>query len=128
MTDPTRPDNGALRRVESAKIDSYETYLKDKHRPPSRGGNGRAWHSHVIKIDGHTYSFLGLGFRKWAYKTDTVSFDWQWNEAQRYRNIIPESFAACNKDGNEIVRGHRGTNPWRTGTTRAPVSRREWRD
>ena len=50
MTDPTLPDNGTIRRVESATIDSYEIYLKDKHRPPSRGGNGRAWHSHVIKI------------------------------------------------------------------------------
>jgi hypothetical protein len=60
MTEPTLPDNGAIRRVENATLQSYETYLRDRHRPPSRGGNGRAWHSHVIKIGEHTYSFLGL--------------------------------------------------------------------
>ena len=110
MTDPTLPDNGALRRVESAKIDSYETYLKDKHRPPSRGGNGRAWHSHVIKIDGHTYSLLGLGFRKWAYKTDTVSFDRQWNEAMAHgddgRASVPPRVEGLMKDGPMGKRPH----------------------
>ena len=128
MTDPTLPDNGAIRRVENATIDSYETYLKDKHRPPSRGGNGRAWHSHVIKIGEHTFSFLGLGFRKWAYKTDTISFEWQWDRSQRWRNIDPNTLEARDKNGAEVERGHRGSKPWRTATTRAPVSRREWRD
>jgi hypothetical protein len=128
MTDPTLPDNGARHRVVNAKIDSYVAYLKDKHRPPSRGGIGRAWHSHVITIGEHTYSFLGLGFRKWAYKSDTVSFAWHWDQTQRWRNIIPETFEARDKGGVVIVRGHRGSKPWRTATTRAPVSRREWRD
>jgi hypothetical protein len=128
MSDPTLPDNGAVHRVENASIDRYDTYLQDKHRPPSRGGNGRAWHSHVIRIGENTYSFLGLGFRKWVYLSDSVSFAWSWDRTQRYRNIDPDSIAARDRHGNPVTRGHRGTKPWRTATTRAPVSRREWRD
>ena len=124
MTERTLPDNGTIRRVENATIESYETYLKDRHRPPSRG---RAWHSHVIKIDEQIFSFLGLGFRKWAYKTDTISFEWQWESSQRWRNIDPDTFEARDKNGVEVERGHRGSKPRRTATTRAPVSRREWR-
>jgi hypothetical protein len=115
-------------RVANAKIDSYETYLKDKHRPPSRGGNSHAWHSHVLTVGSCTYSFLALGFRKWAYKSDTITFDWEWDKTQRYRNIMPESVVVRDKDGDIVIRGYRGSKPWRTATTRAPVSRREWRD
>ena len=51
MTDPTLPDNGAIRRVENASIDSYEMYRN------------------VIKIGEHSYSFRAR--LPQAYKTDT---------------------------------------------------------
>ena len=110
VSDPTLPDNGAIRSVENAKIDSYETYPKDKYRPPS-GGDKKAWHSHVVKIDGNTYTFLAPSRSQYAYKTDTVSFSWQWNETQRYRNIILETLEVRHKNGQEVVRGHRGSKP-----------------
>lgn len=53
-------------KVESAKIEKYAAYLKDKYRPPSRGGNTGAWHQHVMTIEGETYSFLARGARKWV--------------------------------------------------------------
>jgi hypothetical protein len=128
MTDPTLPDNGAIRTVQNATIDSYETYLKDKYRPPSRGGNKKAWHSHVIKIDGETYSFLAPSRSKYVYKTDTVSFSWGWDETQRWRNIIPDTLEVRDKNGQEVVRGNREWKPWRTANMRLPARRSEWRD
>jgi hypothetical protein len=58
-------------------------------------------------------------------KTDTVSFEWQWDRSQRWRNINPDTFEARDKNGAVVERGNRGSKPWRTATTRAPVSRRE---
>jgi hypothetical protein len=115
-------------RVENAKIDHYGAYLKENSRPPSRGGNTRAWHQHVIKIGDVSYSWLGLGSKKWIYASDTVSFTWSFDPSGKYRNVDPESIEVRDKDGNPALRGERGSKKWRTATTRAPVSRREWRD
>lgn len=115
-------------RVENAKFEFYGAYLKDKYRPPSRGGNTRAWHQHIIKIDGQNYSWLGLGSKQWVYATDTVSFDWSYDKSGEYRNVDPDSITVLDKDGKEVVRGERGTKKWRTATTRMPGSRREQRD
>lgn len=57
-------------------------------------------------------------------KTDTDSFEWQWDRSQRWRNINPDTFEARDKNGAEVERGHQGSKPRRTVTTRAPVSRR----
>lgn len=116
MTDPTLPDNGARHRVDNATIDGYRAQLLEKSRPPFRGGNTRAWHYHVIRIGEQDYSFRALGSRKWAYKNDTVSFEWKWNPAQRYRDIITETFEARDKSGVIVERGHRGSKPWRSDT------------
>jgi hypothetical protein len=115
-------------RVENAVVEKYGAYLKDKYRPPSQGGNTRAWHQHVLTIEGRTYSFLALGARKWVYSGDVLSFDWEWDESQRYRNILADTIKTRDKYGNVIVRGERSSKPWRTATTRLPASRREQRD
>ena len=115
-------------RIERTDIEDYQAYLKDKNRPPSKGGNTRAWHSHVLIIRGEKFSFLALGARKWVFASDTVSFEWNWNDTQEYRNIAPDTIKVWDKDGNEVVRGERGTKPWRTATTRLPGRRREWKD
>lgn len=117
-----------MQKVRDAKIQSYETFLAEKSRSPSKGGNGRAWHSHRITIDGERYSWLGLGFRQWIYKADTVSFEWEWDATHKYRNVDAGSIVVRDKDGKAVKRGERGTKAWRTATQRAPVSRREWRD
>jgi hypothetical protein len=101
--------------------------LKDKHRPPSKGGNTRAWHLHVLTIDRETYSFLALGARKWVFVGDTVSFDWDWDTTHRWRNIDPDTVITLDKAGSVVVRGHRGSKKWRNAEARMPVSRREWR-
>lgn len=115
-------------KIENSGFVSYEAFLKDKHRPPSKGGNTRAWHQHVIVIAGVKYSFLACGSKQWAYKGDKISFEWDWDPTKTYRNIVKETFRTVDRHGNPIVRGIRGDKPWRTATTRAPVSRREWRD
>lgn len=111
-------------KIENAKIESYATYLTENHRPPSRGGNGNALHAHVLNIDGEKYSFLGLGFRQWVYKSDTVSFEYEIKG--QYKNIIAESIVTRDRNGKEVVRGNRGfKRKLRTAETRMPVSRRE---
>lgn len=115
-------------RIENATVEHYGAYLKDKHRPPSRGGNTRAWHQHVLTISGEKYSFLACGAKKWAFLGDTVSFDWAFDESGQYRNIDSTTFEAVDKNGKPVVRGLRSSKPWRTAETRMPVSRREWKD
>ena len=113
--------------IKDARIEDYTTLLIEPSRSPSRGGNGRAWHSHQITIDGTRYSWRGLGFRQWVYKSDTVSFEWEFDKTEKYRNVDPHSIKTIDKSGKAVTRGERGTKGWRTATQRAPVSRREWR-
>lgn len=115
-------------RVENAKPDSYNAYLNEPGRPPSRGGNTRAWHAHVLVIEGTKYSFLALGARKWVFAGDMVSFEWRWNSTRNYRNILRETVQVVDKSGKTVVRGLRGDKPRRTAPARMPVSRREMRD
>lgn len=114
--------------VEDATPDDYRAILKDKYRPPSRGGNTRAWHQHVMTIAGERYSFLALGARKWVYAGDMVSFTWSWDASRQYRNVDPNSVMVRNKAGEPVVRGERGSKKWRTAETRLPVRRSEWKD
>lgn len=122
-------DDAMLRgRIENKRIEHYKKYLTEPYRPPSKGGNTSARHAHVLIIDGEKYSFLALGSQQWAYKSDTVSFEYEITK-EGYRNIIKETFVARTKDGVEVVRGNRGFKPrLRTAKTRMPASRREWRD
>lgn len=114
--------------TENAVVQSYGAYPKDKSRPPSRGGNTGAWHQHVLTIDGETYSFLARGARKWVFASDRVSFEWDWDESRRYRNIVPASLTTVDRHGRSVRRGDRTSKPWRTAEARLPASRREQRD
>jgi hypothetical protein len=115
-------------RVERAEVEHYGVYLKDKSRPPSRGGNSRAWHQHVLTIGGERYSFLAAWSGKFVYKGETVSFDWDWDEDKRYRNVEISSVFAVRANGEEVVRGDRGSKAWRTADNRLPARRSEWKD
>lgn len=112
-------------RVERAEFESYGVHLKDKSRPPSRGGNTRAWHQHIITISGERYSFLATWSGKFVYKGETVSFDWEWDESGKYRNVDVTTVVAVSKASVEIIRGDRGTKKWRTADTRLPARRSE---
>jgi hypothetical protein len=115
--------------VERTTIEAYfQPSLMDKYRPPSRGGNTKARHQHVIKIAGQTYSFLAAGARKWVLKNDTVSFDWKWDQSGKYRNVVPETIKTWDKNGDSISRGDFDWKPMRSASTRMPGSRRERRD
>lgn len=74
-------------KVEKANVENYGVSLKDKPRPPSRGGNKKAWHQHVITIGGENYSFLAAWSGKFVFKGETTSFDWEWDSTQKYRNV-----------------------------------------
>lgn len=115
-------------RVEDVTLDVYRAILKDESRPPSRGGNTRAWHQHILTIDGERYPFLALGARKWVFAGDRVSFEWSWDASHRYRNVDPNSIRVRDKTGKPVVRGNRGGKKWRTAETRLPARRRDWKD
>ncbi|BBV41350.1 hypothetical protein [Citrobacter portucalensis] len=114
-------------KVKDAKIEEYFTVLKEKSRPPSKGGNTKALHAHYIKIDGMLYSFLAFGSKQWIFKTDRVSFEFEMNG--EYRNILRESIITIDSNGEVVIRGLRGfSKKLRTADTRLPASRRECRD
>ena len=115
-------------KIGPIKVKNYRTFLVDKYRPPSKGGNTRAWHRHSFEVDGATYSYLALGSRKWVYASDTVEFIWSWDATGKYRNVVTSSMATLDKNGKHVVRGERGTKKWRTAPTRMPASKREQRD
>lgn len=112
-------------RVESASIEGYSSRLVENARPPSRGGNTGAWHRHVMIIGGEPYSFLAAHAGKFVYKRETVSFDWEWDDSGRYRNVDVGSLVAHRPDGSAVVRGNRASKTWRTATTKAPGRRSE---
>ncbi|WP_073963446.1 hypothetical protein [Serratia grimesii] len=114
-------------KISGKKISAYQKILVEKSRPPSRGGNGKALHSHIITIDGIRYSFLANDSKQWVFKSDTVSFEYESEGV--YNNINRESITTVDKNGDSIIRGNRGyTKKMRTADTRLPGSRRECRD
>lgn len=113
--------------IENKSFEAYGLFLRENHRPPSRGGNTKALHSHVLTIEGDRYSFLALGSQQWAHKSDTVSFEYEVNDG--YKNVVKETFRAFSKSGEAVVRGNRGfKKQLRTAVSRLPASRREQRD
>lgn len=114
-------------QIINAKIENYTTILKEKSRPPSKGGNTKARHSHAIFIDNVMYTFLAFGSQQWAYKTDTVSFEYDVVD-DKYNNIKNETLVTVDKNGDHVVRGNRGSKKLRTADTRLPARRSEWKD
>lgn len=111
--------------ITAAQFEHYGKYLKEPSRPPSRGGNTRALHQHVITIRGQKYSFLALGSQQWAFKSDNVSFEY--DVVNGYKNIDKSTFKTVDSNGKVVVRGNRGTKPkLRTAQTRMPAKRSEW--
>lgn len=118
---------GEAGRVELRPFEAYTTVLIEPGRPPSKGGNTRALHSHRLTIDGEHYSLLALGTKRWVFKTDVVSFDFI-TATEGYRNILKQSLRTFDKNGKAVPRGDRGAkSKLRTAQARAPGSRREWR-
>ncbi|HDL8239499.1 TPA: hypothetical protein U5D93_003498 [Yersinia enterocolitica] len=114
-------------KLENKKISDYQIYLKEKSRPPSRGGNTKALHQHVVTIDGEQFSFLANDSKKWIFKSDKVSFDYVLNGV--YKNIERESIVTTDKNGVVITRGNRFYHKkLRVADSRLPGSRRECRD
>lgn len=111
----------------SKKIESYKVFLKEHSRPPSRGGNTKALHAHVLEIEGERYSFLAFGSQQWVFKADTVTFEFEVT-ADGYKNVLTDTLRTADHKGNVVVRGSRGTKRLRTAPSRLPSSRREQRD
>lgn len=114
-------------KVESKHFEKYGLFLVEKYRPPSRGGNTNALHSHTLTIEGERYGFLALGSQQWAYKYDTVSFEYEVKDG--YKNILIDTFVAISKSGSPIIRGNRGfKHTLRKADTKMPASHSEQRD
>lgn len=119
---------GKRNKVGPVEVNSYRAFLVEPSRPPSKGGNTRAWHQHSFEIDGERYSFLALGAKRWVFANDTVEFEWHWDESGRYRNVDPVTIRTINARGETAARGEHGTKKWRSAPPRMPGSRREQRD
>lgn len=120
--------NEARQELSWTSFDEYNTYLFEKSRPPSRGGNTGALHTHFIKIGGETYSFFAVGAKKWAFKGDQIRFSFVIKDG-KYRNADRESIEVRDKGGNPVVRGDRShKSKLRTADTRLPARRSEWKD
>lgn len=114
-------------RVENARWQRYVTRLTEPHRPPSKGGNTTARHSHGLVIDGACYWFVAKGARKWVVKRDTVSFDFK--REGRFLQVVRGTLEVRDENGQVVARGLRGPlKKLRTAPTRLPSSRREARD
>jgi hypothetical protein len=112
--------------IDNQHFETYQKFLKEKSRPPSKGGNTKALHSHLIIINGEKYSFLSLGSQQWAFKSDKISFEYELKDG--YKNIITETFVTISSSGEPVIRGNRGSKKYfRTADTRSPASRREQR-
>lgn len=114
-------------KLENKTVSAYGKFLRENHRPPSRGGNTRALHSHVLEIEGEKYSFLALGSQQWVFKSDSVSFEYEVKDG--YKNIFKETLVTLDRFGRTVVRGNRVFKKrLRTATARMPASHREQRD
>lgn len=121
------PPSGEAGRIEMQPIEAYATWLIEPSRPPSKGGNSRALHSHRLTIGGEHYSFLALGTRRWVFADDKVSFDFV-TTPEGYRNIQSWTIRTFDKNGKAVLRGIRGRKPTlRAAAARMPGSRRESR-
>ena len=49
-------------------------------------------------------------------------------KAKRYRSIEISTVFAVRTNGEEVVRGDRGSKAWRTADNRLPARRSEWKD
>lgn len=120
-----KAESSVVLTVTDAKLDSYQAFLSEHHRPPSKGGNTRALHAHVLRLAGESYSFFAMGAKKWVFAADTVSFKYLVTE-KGYRNILRDTLVARDKDGKPVVRGLRERKQvLRSAPTRLPGSRRE---
>ena len=116
--------------IHDEHFQAYETYLKEPYRPPSKKGNTKALHLHVITINGEKYSFFALDAQKFAHKGETISFLYKKIDKNEkiYFNIEKHSIITKDAKGNEYQRGNRDSKPkLRTASTRMPGSRREQR-
>jgi hypothetical protein len=123
-----RPPEDHAVRLENVEVENYSSTLKDKSRPPSQGGNRRAWHRHALTIGGEVYSCLAPWAGKLVYNGETVSFDWDWDTSRTYRNIALPTLVARTASGTDIRRGERDAKTWRTAETRLPARRSDWKD
>src|SRR4051812_44846013 len=113
-------------RIENAQIEAYGAVLTELSRPPSRGGNTTARHSHWIAIEGEKYWFIAPGSKKWVFKHDSVSFNYETKNG--FRQICLETLEVRDKKGIIAVRGVRQAKAkLRTAGNRMPVSRHEAR-
>jgi hypothetical protein len=110
--------------IKDAQIEDYRTSLQEHSRPPSRGGNQKALHRHVLIINGEEYSFFVNGRLQWVHKADRVSF--RYKVSGQFKNIQPETLQTVDSKGRQVVRGMRGVKKkLRTVPTRLPARRRE---
>lgn len=94
--------------IESRSIDEYAApRLCEPSRPPSRGGNGKALHRHAFRIDSTWYSFFAAGSKKWIFKNDVVSFQFETVEkdGRVFNNVKLDTLHVVDSKGIKTTRG-----------------------
>ena len=100
-------EKGELHTLKSGNWEAYQTFLIEAYRPPSKGGNTTALHTHRMLIGGNWYSFYALGKKMFVFKNDTVSFDYIITESG-YRNVKKPTITTRDAKGKVVRRGNRG--------------------
>lgn len=100
-------EKGELHTLKNGNWEAYETFLIEAYRPPSKGGNTKALHTHRMLIDDNWYSFYALGQKKFVFKTDTVSFGYIITK-NGYRNVKKMTIITRDAKGKLVWRGNLG--------------------
>lgn len=111
--------------ISGAKAENYAVRLVEFARPPSKGGNGSALHSHSFDVAGERYYFYALGRGQWVYKTDLVSFTY-YIDTNGLRKVRKQTLRTVDGKGKAVKRGNRGfKNQLRTSPGKVPGRRRD---
>ena len=97
---------GELGIINGATFTKYQSFLIEAYRPPSRGGNTKALHSHRMLIGENWYSFLALGSKQFVFKTDTVKFEYV-KTPEGYLNVRKHTIVTKDAKGKMVHRGDR---------------------
>jgi hypothetical protein len=103
------PDEGEVPAGKSVHVvlDNYATHKHPRACPATAGV--RNWLARQAAHSG-----------KFVYKGERVSFDWDWHNSRRYRNINRMTVVAWDANGIAISRGNRNFKEWRTADQKPP--------
>ena len=115
------------RRLENVQVTDYKTFLYEHSRPPSRGGNTSAIHTHSFRVGDRKFGFFARGSKKFIFAKDLASFDY-YETDEGYLNVLRWTIICRDAKGKRVIRGDRRLKEkLRSAPTRLPGPRRDWK-